>query len=460
MKPITNSAYQLLHEGCIALAQVEYNGIKIDVEYLNKSIKRTSYQINKLSDNLKRDKIYKTWRKEKGSKTNLQSRAQLSDILFRVMKLKCLSHTPAGRPQANEESLKATGLSFVKDYLQIEKLKNARSTYLYGISREVVDGFLHPSFPLNFVRSYRGSSRNPNFTNIPVRDPEFAELIRTAFIARKNHRIIEIDFKGIEICSAACYHEDPRMISYIKNPKLDLHRDMAAQIYMLKKNQVTKDTRYCGKNKFVFPQFFGDWYLSCAQHLWEAISAMKLKTVDGLSLRKHLKREGIKRLGRCDPEQIPRKGTFEYHLKEIEDDFWNNRFKIYNQWKKDWYKRYLSKGYFDYLTGFRVEAFLNRKQVINYPVQGTAFHWLLWCLIQIQKQMNKYKMKSKIVGQIHDSIVGDIYKRERKDYLEIVKQVIYEDIRKHWPWIIVPLLVEVEMCPVNGNWYQKREIQI
>ena len=69
-------------------------------------------------------------------------------------------------------------------------------------------------------------------------------------------------------------------------------------------------------------------------------------------------------------------------------------------------------------------------------------------------------MRSYLVGQIHDSIVGDIHKHEKKDYLDIVKHVIYEEIRKHWDWIIVPLRVEVGLCPVGGNWYEKEEIEI
>ena len=147
-------------------------------------------------------------------------------------------------------------------------------------------------------------------------------------------------------------------------------------------------------------------------------------------------------------------------MQDIEYDFWNKRFKVYAQWKKDWYSEYLRKGYFKTLTGFIIECYLNRKQVINYPVQGSAFHWLLWSLIRIQKLMNKYKMKSKIVGQIHDSIVGDIHRKERKDYFEIVKQVIYEDLRNHWKWIIVPLVVEIAVCPVGGSWYDKKEIEV
>ncbi len=461
MKPITNRAYQLFHDGCVALAQVEANGIRIDTNYLKEAIDVVGLQISEISDNLKQYKIYRLWRKRYGSKTNLGSREQLGKILFDDMKYPCPSRTKTGRPQANESNLKSTGLGFVNLYLRCEKLKKARSTYLRNILRETTDGFLHPNFPLHLVQSYRGSSDHPNFQNIPVKDPEIKELVRRAFIARENHQIVEIDFKGAEICNAACYHKDPRMIKYIKNPKLDMHRDMAAEIYMVERNQVSWGMRDCGKNRFIFPEFYGDWYKARALSLWGAIEEMDLKIEStGLDLYSHLESMGIYELGACDPERDPEEGTFEKHLQDIEYDFWNKRFKVYNQWKKDWWKAYQENGYFKTLTGFIVEGNLDRKQAINYPIQGSAFHWLLWCLIRIQKLMKKYKLRSLLVGQIHDSIVGDIYKRERKDYLNIVKQVIYEDIRKHWDWIIVPLTVEVEVAPIGGSWFEKEEIKI
>jgi len=391
----------------------------------------------------------------------LGSREQLGKILFDVMKYHCPSRTKIEKkPKADEENLKSTNLKFVDVYLRMEKLKKARSTYLQGILRETTDGFLHPNFPLHLTQTYRGSSSNPNFQNIPMKNPEIKKLVRQAFVSRPDHRIIEIDFKGAEVCNATCYHKDPQMVEYIEKDPGRMHTDAARDCLMLKKSQVSWDARDIGKNLFIFPQFYGDYYIHCAQNMWNAIIERNIRTTDGMSLIKHLKRKGIIRLGDCDPEKEPEDGTFEKHVQKIEYNFWNKKFKIYNQWKKDWYKAYLKKGYFKTLTGFIIEGYMERNKVINYPVQGSAFHWLLWSLIRIQKLMNKYKMKSLIVGQIHDSIVGDIHKRERKDYLKIVKQVIYEDIRKHWDWIIVPLLVEVEMCPIGGSWYEKKEIEI
>lgn len=459
MKPITDRGYKLLHNGAIALSQVEANGMRIDIDYLNRAIKNTEGRINKLSTRMQNDEVFKTWKKLFGTKTNMSSREQLGKVLFSELGYDCPSHTKTGKPQVNETALNSIDLRFVKDYVQIERLKKTRSTYLQGILRETtVNEFIHPVFNLHFVKTFRGSSDSPNFQNIPIRNPVIAKLVRRAFIARLNYRIVETDYSGVEIAGATCYHKDPKMIAYIENEKKDLHRDMAGQIYKLSKKQITKEIRYCGKNMFVFPQFYGDYYLHCAKNLWDAISQMKLKTTDGIKLFDHLKTKGIVKLGRCDPEQKPKEGTFEYHLKEIEDDFWNKRFKRYGKWRKDWWYEYLKKGYFDTLTGFRIEGVYKRNEVINYPVQGTAFHWLLWSLIRIQKILNKYKMKSLIVGQIHDSIVADVHKKEFKNYIEITQQVMTVDIRKHWKWINVPLKIETEASPVHGSWYEKEKV--
>lgn len=473
MKPITNKGYKLLHEGCIALSQVEANGIRIDTKYLHKAIAQTEHKIEEITYQMERNKVFKIWRRELGTKTNMGSREQLGRILFSVMDYPCPSYTKTGRPKADETALSTVDLVFVKDFLKLEKLKKANGTYLKGILRETVDGYLHPFFNLNIARTFRSSSADPNFQNIPVRDPKIAKLVRRAFIARKNHQIIEVDYSGAEICNAACYHKDPRMIKYIKTGPGRLHTDMAMQIYKLSKKELTPkdkhskkeikragDIRYCGKNMYVFPQFYGDYYIHCAKNLWEAIGQMNLRRRDGYDLYSHLETEGIYELGDCDPEKSPRDGTFEKHLQEIEEDFWDRRFRVYGQWKKDWYYTYLKKGYFDTLTGFRIEGLYSRNEVINYPVQGSAFHWLLWSLIRIQKLLKKYRMRSLIVGQIHDSIVGDVHRKERKDYLEIVKQVMTIDICKHWKWIIVPLNIEAAVAPVGGSWYEKEEVKI
>lgn len=460
MRPITDEGRKLLHEGCIALSQVEANGIRIDIDYLKRAISHTKKRIEKITLQMKDDKIFKLWRRRFGDQTNINSREQLGKILFTVMDYPCTAHTKTGKPKVDEAALDTIDLPFVKKFIKLGKLKKAKTTYLEGILKETIDELLHPFFNLNLAQTFRSSSDSPNFQNIPVRDPATAKLVRRAFIARHNHQIVEVDYGGVEIACAACYHKDPRMIKYIQTDSGMLHTDMAGRCFKLPKKQITKDTRYCGKNMFVFPEFYGDYYIHCAENLWKAISQLKLKTKDGRDLYSHLEADGILELGDCDPQQDPRDRTFEKHIQEVEDDFWNRRFKVYGQWKKDWFQAYLRKGYFDTLTGFRIEGLMKRNEVINYPVQGSAFHWLLWSLIRIQKQLKKYKMKSLIVGQIHDSIVGDVHRKERQNYLEITQQVMTVDIRKHWPWIIVPLNIDAEVAPVGGSWYEKKKVKI
>ena len=456
----TIDAYKLMHEGVLALAQVEANGMKIDLNYLDNALKENSKKIAVLSEEIKSDKVVKVWKKRFGTKTNLDSGDQLGKVLFDSLGYECKEKTDKGKPKTDIGSLETLDIPFVKKYLYLKKLKKAQATYLKGIKRETCNGFLHPVFNLHIAQTFRSSSDSPNFQNLPIRDPMMAELIRRCFIPRKGGRIVETDYSGIEVHSAAWYHKDPVMLSYICDPSKDMHRDMAAQCYKLSTKQVTKLIRYCGKNKFVFPQFYGDWYLSCAPALWSSIDQLKLETAKGTPLKEHLAKKGIYDLGSLNPKVSPVKGTFVHHIMEVQEDFWGRRFKIYTDWKNDWWESYRRTGKFQTLTGFEISGWMKRNEVINYPVQGVAFHCLLWSLINLQKQLKKYKMKTKIVGQIHDSIVSDVPDKEFKDYLEISNEVMTKKIVKHWPWIITPLEVEAEASPVDGSWFEKKAIKV
>jgi DNA polymerase-1 len=319
------------------------------------------------------------------------------------------------------------------------------STYFKNVRREVQDGFVRPSFPLNLVSSYRSSSQNPNFQNQPTRDPKIAKLIRSAFVPREGNVLVEIDYVAAEVRCAACYHLDPTMIKYIETG-YDLHRDMAAECFKMPKDQVTKGVRYLGKNGFVFPAFYGSWYLEIAQNLWDAAAKEE-------GLRDHLRSQGIDGLGACDPQQAPREGSFEAHMKGVCDNFWGQRFPVYDEWRNDWFRKYQERGWFKSLTGFVYSGIYKRNEVINYPVQGSAFHWLLWDLIQIQKKI--HKTGALIVGQIHDSLLLDVPRHALEDVVALVQDVMCVQVRKHWGWIIVPLDIEVEVG--EKNWYEKVE---
>jgi DNA polymerase I len=348
--------------------------------------------------------------------------------------------------------------NFVTKWFEWQKLNKVASTYLGNIKREVEGEYLHPFFNLHTVKTYRGSADAPNFQNIPIRNPAMAEIIRSAFIARDGHVITENDFGGIEVRIGTCYHKDTMMIKYIKEG-YDYHKEYAAKCYKLKPEDVTPAVRYCGKNMFVFPEFYGSYYADCCRNLWEACTKMKLTGPGGVPLRQHLQAQGIKGLGACEPKEKPRKGTFERHILETEDALWN-LFHEYATWKDRWYRQYHQRGWFELKTGFVCHGLYSKNQSVNYPVQGAAFHCLLWVLIQLQKWLNKYKMKSKLVGQIHDSIIGDIHVKELDDYFAQVKYLVEVALPKHWPWIIVPMEIEAEMSSEGKSWFHKKKVQI
>lgn len=459
-RPQTEEAYQLLHDGAVALAEVEAAGIRVDEPYLDRITSETVARIREIRVRIEASEVWATWRRKFGRDANMQSKPQLADILFKEMGFRSHSQTATGREKTDVEALERIDHPFVQDYVRHEKLSKLNGTYLQGIKRELVGGLLHPFFHLHKVSTYRSSSSDPNFQNLPIRDGEIAEMLRTAFVPRPGHLLIENDFKGIEVCASACYNRDPVLVEYIRDPTKDMHRDCAMALFFVDDpKKLHKDARYVAKNQFVFPGFYGSYYIQMAAGIWQGLQEKRVQH-EGMPMLEWLAKNGVMELGDCDPRSTPRPGTFEAHVKEYEDWYWNTKYTAYTQWKRDWHEAYQRTGGFMSLTGFYYEGIFERNQVLNYPIQGSAFHWLLWVLIRMVKWLKKSNMRSRVVGQIHDSIIGDVHEKERDDYLAKIKELVTEGLAKYWDWICVPLSVEAEVTPVDGNWFQKKEVKI
>lgn len=445
--PDTHDAYQLLFKGALTLADVEGNGMRVDTAYCEKQTKQLEIDIVKKEKELQKTEEVRKWKIVYGKKFNFDSDEQLADILFNHLGYEPKVKTSSGNLSVSQEALEQLSLPIVESLIELRRLKKAKTTYIKNYIIESVDGLLHPFFHLHTVVTYRSSSSKINFQNQPVRIPMIKKLVRQAVIPRDGHLIGEIDFSGVEVSIAACYHHDPRMIQDIIDPARDMHRDMSMECYKLGPDEWTKNTRYSAKNKFVFPQFYGDYYVNCARNLWDAIKVLKLETKAGVPLAKHLKKKGIGTYSK-----------FENHIKRVEDSFWNERYGVYNQWKKDHWEQYLQDGYVSLKTGFKCRGVMRRNEAINYPVQGAAFHCLLWCLIRLNEWLKRNNFKTKIIGQIHDSIVLDIHPRECNAVLKMANKIMTVDILRHWDWVIVPLQIEAELTPVNGSWLLKKEV--
>lgn len=314
----------------------------------------------------------------------------------------------------------------------------------------------------NFIANeicVHNSSSEPNFQNIPKRDKLIQKLVRRAIKARPGRVLVEVDYSGVEVRAAAWYHKDPTMLKYINDPTTDMHRDMAIEIYLLDafiKESTDAILRQGAKNGFVFPEFYGDYWRQCAKGLWtwagmigtkvDPKQGIKLST--GTTFGQHLINKGVRTYKQ-----------WESHIEKVENNFWNSRFPVYNKWKEQHLKRYYKKGYFDTLTGFRCTGLMAKNDAINYPVQGVAFHCLLRSLIRINQVLKDRGFKSLIVGQIHDSIIFDAVPSELNELFTLVRYLMCEEIRKVWTWIITPLDVEFSMTPIDGSWYDIREVQ-
>ncbi len=437
-------------DGLLSMMELEQTGMNIDISYCKQKRKELIEEIKTLKKEIISSKEGKIWSTLYSQTLNLNSQQQLSRLLFNELKIKPIKMTDNDNPSTDAEVLEKIKLPFVKKLIRMRKLEKYLTTYLEGFMRETVNGVVRPFYHLNTARSYRSSSSRPNGQNIPVRDEEARKLIRDALMPSPGRQLLDTDFKSLEVGIAACVTKDPQLITYMKDPATDMHRDMCMELYMLLEPEVSKEARYSAKSDFVFPEFYGDWYEKCAVSLWEDLTVFNLKIKDtDIPIKEHLRLKGIRKLS-----------TFIDHVQKVEDDFWNNRFKIYNQWKIDQWEQYQKLGYIDLVTGFRCEEIMDKNACLNRPIQGPAFHCLLFTLKQLLELKYENDWKTRFCMQIHDNLVQDVFPPELKDLINETDHIVKVELPKAFPWIIIPLSVEYELAPIDASWYHKKEMTI
>jgi DNA polymerase-1 len=438
----------------IHFSYVQNNGVCFDKEKYDLNNKNLKERLIKLNDSIQNNKNIKSLKLEEEFKFN--STKELRNLLFNVMKLKSIKDTATGFKSVDEETLSKLNNTLCKRILKHRYYAKIKDTYLNQFINEAAEVndvyYIFPFFNLQSVKTYRSSSSNPNFQNIPKRDQFAKKITRECLIPRKNRRLLEIDFKGMEVSVGCCYHKDNMMISYVTNKENDMHRDVAASIFMKDRKEITKMERFCGKNGFVFPSFYGSTsrtyngdliergYGDLTLNLWELLND---------DMKSYLYDKNIKNIF-----------SFQKHIEKIEEKFWGETFCDYQRWKFDNWKEYKEKGFIELYTGFRCVGKMSFNQVNNFRVQGTAFHVMLWCLIEINKYLIKNDKKSLIIGQIHDSILFDVVEEELEELKKVIKEICTVKVREHFKWIIVPLEIEAEITGINESWNLKKEIEI
>ena len=384
------------------LTKMEDEGVNLNENLLN-DIENKFLSSLKESEN----KIFEFCGKE----FNLASPKQLGEVLFDDLKI--ISNpkkTKSGQYSTSEEILSklAKNHPVIADILHWRSLQKLLSTYVLALPKQVNPKTkrIHTVFNQTLTSTGRLSSLNPNLQNIPIRTSN-GKLIRKAFTARnKDHVLVSADYSQIELRVIASLSKDEDMIKAFNNNE-DIHKSTASKVFNIDLENVTKEQRSHAK-----VVNFGIIY---------GVSAF------GLSNQTDLSRS---------------------ESKEIIDNYYKSYPKL-KEFTSNQIEFARSNGYVKTLLGRK--RYLNdinsrnaiirssaERNAINSPVQGTAADIIKLAMIKIDNELEKLKLKSKLILQVHDELIFDCPKGE----IDIIKDMVQEKMQNAYQ-LNVPLKVDV-----------------
>jgi DNA polymerase I-like protein with 3'-5' exonuclease and polymerase domains len=414
------------------LARASHVGMRLDTGMLEANKRKLAVDMD---ETLKRIQSYPSVPKD----FNPNAAPQVSKLFYDILGHKI----GRGGRVADETALQSFGTPLAMDVLAWKKMHKLSSTYIDGFLREAVGGVIHPSYSLNKVVTYRSSSQDPNFQNIPKRDPIAKKAIRSAIKPRPGHILIEADYKAVEVSIGYCNHHDANMGRYLTDKSSDMHRDGASKIFLLPGSDV-KPYRGDTKMLWTFAEFYGSkaaafgdaTYGEVTLAVWEYLQVHP-------ELLAHMGSQGIKTLD-----------ALQEHLVACEKDLWTNMFPDYEQWKRDTWRFYQDNLYVPLKTGFRCWGPLGYNDATNYPIQGPAFHCLQWTMDESAPRIRDIagEEEAAVCCEIHDALVIDCHPRHAEKVCEIVQEWGTRRLPQAWTWIDTPLTIEIESSLVNGSW--------
>jgi DNA polymerase-1 len=392
------------------LADMEKEGINIDSSYLSKLDKEFEIELSKLKGG-----IFEM----SGEEFNLNSPKQLGDILFEKLKLVSKpKKTKTGQYSTSEEVLSglASEHEIIKNILEWRSLDKLQNTYVRSLPNEVNKrtGRIHTKFNQTVTTTGRLSSNNPNLQNIPIRTLN-GQKIREAFIPRSEEfELLAADYSQIELRVIASISKDKNMVdAFIKNQ--DIHTITAAKIYNVDPDDVSREQR--GNAKTVN---FGIIY---------GVSAF------GLSQQTNLSRAESKIMIDSYFENYP--GLKDYMSSQI--DFARNNGYVQTIMGRRRYLQNINSQNNMLRSGAERNA-------INAPIQGSAADIIKIAMIRVHEKFKEQSLKSKMLLQVHDELVFDVYKSEKNIVKTIVKDTMESAVK-----LLVPLKIDLEF---GKNWLE------
>jgi DNA polymerase-1 len=368
------------------LMEMEYEGIKVDVDFLNTYSKELDREAK-----IAEESVYQ----QAGVRFNLASPRQLGEVLFEKLQLDPKARkTKTGQYATGEDVLMKLAVhnKIADDILAFRQLTKLKSTYVDALPQMInrKTSRVHTCFGQAVAVTGRLASNNPNLQNIPVRTERGRE-IRKAFVPRNaDHVLVSADYSQIELRIVASISGDPAMCESFRLNK-DIHTATAAKVYGVEEADVTKEMRYKAKS-VNFGIIYGQGAFGLADNL-------------GIS--------------RTEAKQIIDNYKKQFaNIQKYMDDMINFAreygFVETLMGRKRWLKDINS-------ANFTVRGFAERN-AINSPIQGTAADMIKLAMVKVHQEFKKHKFKSKMVLQVHDELVFDALREE----VEAIKPVIID----------------------------------
>ena len=389
------------------LANMEIEGIRVD----KKVLEEMGIEIKIKLEILTRD-IYNY----AGEEFNINSPKQLGEILFDKLKLPGAKKNKNGYATDIDVLKKLTEYPIINKILEYRALAKLYSTYIDGIINTIrEDGKIHTIYTQTLTRTGRLSSIEPNLQNIPMRS-EYGRLIRKAFIPENNSVILSSDYSQIELRVFAHLSGVNDLINAFKEG-VDIHTKTAMDIFKVPMEGVTKNMRRQAK-----AVNFGILY---------GISSYGLAEDIGIPVKEA--KEFINRYFETYP------GVKDYMDKEIDEA------------KRDGYVKTIMnrKRVIEELksSNYKVRS-MGERMALNTPVQGSASDILKKAMVEISDIFEKENIKSKMLLQVHDELIFNVY----NDEIDKVKDIVYNTMTKVFE-LKVPLDVDIEL---GNNWYEAK----
>lgn len=392
------------------LASMELEGINLDTQFLNSLSEALDNDIALLEK-----RIYEA----AGEEFNIASPKQLGDILFGKLKLiDKPKKTKTGQFSTAEDVLVglAKDIPIIRDVLEYRGLAKLKSTYIDALPLQVekTTGRVHTDYMQTVAATGRLSSNNPNLQNIPIRT-ERGRQVRKAFIAKnEDYVLMAADYSQIELRIIASLSNETTMIEAFKNRE-DIHASTASKVFDVPIDQVTREQRNNAKTVN-----FGIIY---------GVSPF------GLSNQTNLSRSEAKELIDTYYATYPRLRNY------VSNQIQFARENGYVQTVLG-RRRYLK----DINARNQIVRGAAERNAVNAPIQGSAADIIKIAMIKIHEQLTQENLQSKMLLQVHDELVFDVYKPE----LEHVKTIVKENMENAHQ-LTVPLVVDFG---VGANWLE------